>query len=335
MKKIKPIKLKFFETFLYGLIYWISLLATILVLLSSLIVNADQLKTILITSIITALIAFVFKLIQNKRRKSLSKKVKVLVDESLSYSPEEIKHYIGLKDGEDKLSESYFNMCRAFDGMAKSKLSCLILSREDSGQRDGTMSITVTDMSLKRRVCDVLFYSQKVPSLVNLSGHIFYLYPHFVLYVAGRKKVIAMPYAELDLDCYDGSFTLSADQKTPRDAEVIGFGYQFVNKDGSPDKRVANNPSTPKISVGKLRSDNYNMEYMFSNLTAVEEFWEKYIDFVEILEETLSTKAIAQELTKELKEGTLTIESIEEVADSFVSKGGQISPDSEEDLFTL
>lgn len=307
MKKIKPIKLKFFETFLYGLIYWISLLATILVLLTSLIVNEDQIKTVLTTSIFTVLIAFVFKLIQNKRRKSLSKKVKVLVDESLPYSPEEIKHYIGLKDGEDELSESYFNMCLAFDRMAKSKLSCLILSREDSGQRDGTMSITVTDMSLKRRVCDVLFYSQKVPSLVNSSGHIFYLYPHFVLYVAGRKKVIAMPYSELDLDCYDGCFTLSADQKTPRDAEVIGYGYQFVNKDGSPDKRVANNPSTPKISVGKLRSDNYNMEYMFSNLTAVEEFWEKYIDFTEISQETMSTKEITKELIKELKDGTLTV----------------------------
>ena len=105
MKKIKPIKLKFFETFLYGLIYWISLLATILVLLTSLIVNEDQIKTVLTTSIFTVLIAFVFKLIQNKRRKSLSKKVKVLVDESLPYSPEEIKHYIGLKDGEDELQD--------------------------------------------------------------------------------------------------------------------------------------------------------------------------------------------------------------------------------------
>jgi hypothetical protein len=66
---------------------------------------------------------------------------------------------------------------------------------------------------------------------MNASGHIFYLYPHFILHVGNKKRISAIPYLAFGMQYYEGSYTLSGDQKVPRDAEVIGRGYRYVNKD--------------------------------------------------------------------------------------------------------
>ena len=324
MKKVKPIKLKFFETFLYGLIYWVGVCAAIFMAFLGLFAGADA-KDFFTIAAVPAVIALIFKIVQEGRRKSLSKKVNVIVDETLPYSSNEIKHYLGLKEDEEELSEAYYAMCIAYDRMAKSKFSYLITNNENSGKRDGSVYITHTDVKLKRKPSGVLFYNQKVPTFMNSSGHMFYLYPHFLLYIAGRKKAMAMPYLELGLRYYEGSYTLSADQKTPRDADVIGYGYKYVNKDGSPDKRVTDNPSTPKISTGELEAEEYNMEYMFSNQRAVEEFWEKYVEFIKASHHAATTKEIAKELSKEITTGiankTLTEENAEEIAETIIAKG--------------
>lgn len=324
MKKVRPIKLKFFETFLYGLIYWVGLCAAIFMAFLGLFAGADA-KDFFTIAAVPAVIALIFKIIQEGRRKSLSKKVNVIVDETLPYSSNEIKHYLGLKEDEEELSEAYYAMCIAYDRMAKSKFSYLITNNENSGKRDGSVYITHTDVKLKRKASGVLFYNQKVPTFMNSSGHMFYLYPHFLLYIAGRKQTMAMPYLELGLRYYEGSYTLSADQKTPRDADVIGYGYKYVNKDGSPDKRVTDNPSTPKISTGELEAEEYNMEYMFSNQRAVEEFWAKYLEFIKASHHAASTKEIAKELSKEITTGiankTLTEENAEEIAETIIAKG--------------
>jgi ATP-dependent 26S proteasome regulatory subunit len=156
-------------------------------------------------------------------------------------------------------------------------------------------------------------------------GHIFYIYPHFILHVGNKKRISAIPYLDLGMRYYEGSYTLSEDQKVPRDAEVIGRGYKYVNKDGSPDMRVANNPSAPKISTGDLESEEYNFEYMFSNQQAVEDFFDKYIEFIRIATYTAETKNIAAGLAQELKDGvankSITEDNAETVVEEIYAKG--------------
>lgn len=324
MKKIKPVKLKFFATFIYGLIYWVFMLAAISMALMSLLAGEDLVK-FLIAAGVFAVIGLFFKIIQGVRRKSLSKKINIIVDEELPYSSQEIKHYTGLKEDEDHLSESYYSMCMAYDRMSKSKLTFLITNSRDSGKRDGSVYITKAAVRLKRDNCNALFYKPKVPTFINSLGHIFYLYPHFVLHVGNKKRISAIPYLNLGMRYYERSYTLAEDQKVPRDAEVIGRGYKYVNKDGSPDMRVANNPSTPKISTGELESEEYNFEYMFSNQQAVEDFFDKYIEFIRIATYTAQTKNIAAELAQELKEGvankSITEDNAETVVEEIYAKG--------------
>jgi AAA+ superfamily predicted ATPase len=323
-EKIKPVKLKFFATFIYGLIYWVFMLAAISMALMSLLAGEDLVKFLIVAGVF-AVIGLFFKIIQGVRRKSLSKKINIIVDEELPYSSQEIKHYTGLKEDEDHLSESYYSMCMAYDRMSKSKLTFLITNSRDSGKRDGSVYITKAAVRLKRDNCNALFYKPKVPTFINSLGHIFYLYPHFVLHVGNKKRISAIPYLNFGMRYYEGSYTLSEDQKVPRDAEVIGRGYKYVNKDGSPDMRVANNPSAPKISTGELESEEYNFEYMFSNLQAVEDFFDKYIEFIRIATYTAETKNIAAGLAQELKDGvankSITEDNAETVVEEIYAKG--------------
>lgn len=324
MKKIKPVKLKFFATFIYGLIYWVFMLAAISMALMSLLAGEDLVKFLIVAGVF-AVIGLFFKIIQGVRRKSLSKKINIIVDEELPYSSQEIKHYTGLKEDEDHLSESYYSMCMAYDRMSKSKLTFLITNTRDSGKRDGSVYITKAAVRLKRDNCNALFYKPKVPTFINSLGHIFYLYPHFVLHVGNKKRISAIPYLNFGMRYYERSYTLAEDQKVPRDAEVIGRGYKYVNKDGSPDMRVANNPSTPKISTGELESEEYNFEYMFSNQQAVEDFFDKYIEFIRIATYTAETKNIAAGLAQELKDGvankSITEDNAETVVEEIYAKG--------------
>lgn len=323
-KKIKPVKLKFFATFIYGLIYWVFMLAAISMALMSLLAGEDLVKFLIVAGVF-AVIGVLFKIIQGVRRKSLSKKVNIVVDEELPYSSPEIKHYTGLKENETDLSESYYSMCMAYDRMSKSKLTFLITNSRDSGKRDGSVYITKAAVRLKRDNCNALFYKPKVPTFINSLGHIFYLYPHFVLHVGNKKRISAIPYLDFGMQYSEGSYTLAEDQKVPRDAEVIGRGYKYVNKDGSPDMRVANNPSAPKISTGELESEEYNFEYMFSNQQAVEDFFDKYIEFIRIATYTAETKNIAAGLAQELKDGvankSITEDNAETVVEEIYAKG--------------
>lgn len=323
-KKIKPVKLKFFATFIYGLIYWVFMLAAISMALMSLLAGEDLVKFLIVAGVF-AVIGLFFKIIQGVRRKSLSKKINIIVDEELPYSSQEIKHYTGLKEDEDHLSESYYSMCMAYDRMSKSKLTFLITNSRDSGKRDGSVYITKAAVRLKRDNCNALFYKPKVPTFINSLGHIFYLYPHFVLHVGNKKRISTIPYLNFGMRYYEGSYTLAEDQKVPRDAEVIGRGYKYVNKDGSPDMRVANNPSAPKISTGELESEEYNFEYMFSNQQAVEDFFDKYIEFIRIATYTAETKNIAAGLAQELKDGvankSITEDNAETVVEEIYAKG--------------
>ena len=329
-KKIKPVKLKFFATFIYGLIYWVFMLAAISMALMSLLAGEDLVKFLIVAGVF-AVIGLFFKIIQGIRRKSLSKKINIIVDEELPYSSQEIKHYTGLKEDEDHLSESYYSMCMAYDRMSKSKLTFLITNSRDSGKRDGSVYITKAAVRLKRDNCNALFYKPKVPTFINSLGHIFYLYPHFVLHVGNKKRISAIPYLNFGMRYYERSYTLAEDQKVPRDAEVIGRGYKYVNKDGSPDMRVANNPSAPKISTGELESEEYNFEYMFSNQQAVEDFFDKYIEFIRIATYTAETKNIAAGLAQELKDGvankSITEDNAETVVEEIYAKGvAKIAP---------
>lgn len=70
------------------------------------------------------------------------------------------------------------------------------------------------------------------------------------LIVKGKKGWGVVEYSEMSIDV--GNVIFIENGATPKDAEIVGYTWQYVNKNGSPDKRYSNNRQLPKCNYGTL-----------------------------------------------------------------------------------
>lgn len=124
-------------------------------------------------------------------------------------------------------------------------------------------------------VCD-----WKVPYLANANGGDLYIYPGFVLYQVSREAFAVIDIRDLQL-----TVTLSRfieEESVPADSEVVGHTWKKANKDGSPDRRFANNYQIPIAKYAEIAlttKQGLHERYMVSNYAAAEEFlrrWNAY-----------------------------------------------------------
>ena len=278
-KTIKPKKFRFFATFFYGLLFWILLPLTLLSTILAADPSQKNFGAGIAIVVVLALATIGVGVLRRVRRKSLSLKLPI-EPKDIPYTPDEVKHYVGLQST-DSFSDEYSAMCRAYKGLAKSKMVQIVTSSEKNTElRSATKNwISTADTKLEFLACPALYLKQSVPVLLGNDGAAFYLYPHFVVRVGGKKDITAFSYAEFDLGLTEGSYILGDEEKVPRDAEVIGEAYKYSNKDGSPDMRVKDNPSTPIIKTADIESDDFDIHYQLSNYDAAEEFYQAFDEF--------------------------------------------------------
>lgn len=114
--------------------------------------------------------------------------------------------------------------------------------------------------------CDLIQWEQNVPHIKNAKGGDFFLYPGFILYRAARDAFSLIQYHDVIGKAEMVSF--QEEETVPSDSEVIGHTWAKANKDGSKDRRFANNYQIPIARYGSitLRSDNGLWEeFEFSN----------------------------------------------------------------------
>lgn len=322
-KKLKKIKLVFFATVLYGILYWLFLIAGMLMFLMGSFVA--ELKDMGIVGLVIVVLAIGLRILRELRRKALCKKVPILV-ENLSYDENDVRHYIGWKENDD-FQDEYNAMLSSFKRMSKSKLILMITHYGDGLRgRMETSHVDTLVTKFKQEKCPFVDYKSKVPYLLNSKGHIFYLLPHFVLKVAGRKDVVAFPYSSLQLEYDTSSYILGYEDKVPKDAEVLGRVYEHSNKNGTRDHRVKDNDSVPKIKVADLTSDEFDIDYMISNFEATEQFFDDYIEFAKKSSLSAMVKVQLGEAADEINHAMdeiLPSDNPEETLQNFVEKEGE------------
>jgi hypothetical protein len=84
---------------------------------------------------------------------------------------------------------------------------------------------------------------------IALSDQKLYFFPDRILIYQG-SGVGAVPYSSLSVQIQPVVF-VEADG-VPSDSEVIGQTWQYVNKNGGPDRRFAHNPQIPIVRYGEL-----------------------------------------------------------------------------------
>ena len=111
-----------------------------------------------------------------------------------------------------------------------------------------TRALTFESASLYRAVPRHIV-TNIVPWALHVQGMELYFFPDRLL-IRSRRRFAALAYAALDLSSTESKFVW--DEPLPHDAQVIGHTWQYVRKDGGPDRRFKGNREIPVVLVGVL-----------------------------------------------------------------------------------
>jgi hypothetical protein len=143
-----------------------------------------------------------------------------------------------------------------------------------------SQSISRRPVGISLGTCDLIQSSLKVPHLMNANGGDIFLYPAFVLYFLSQQTFALVDIRNITLDYNPISFI--EEEAVPTDAELIGHTWKKVNKDGSPDRRFADNYQIPILKYGDFRltsPSGLNEAYMISNEWLARGFSEAFFNY--------------------------------------------------------
>lgn len=86
------------------------------------------------------------------------------------------------------------------------------------------------------------------------------------LFIIQGSKIGALNYADINVKTHVTRFV--EDERVPKDSQVVGRTWKYVNKSGGPDRRFKNNKELPICLYGELELDSsygLNTVIMFSN----------------------------------------------------------------------
>jgi hypothetical protein len=121
----------------------------------------------------------------------------------------------------------------------------------------------------------------------NHNGEDIYLYPGIALMPRADGAFALVDIREIEIEGSAKGF--HEEEGVPPDTAVIGRTWAKTNKDGSPDRRFANNYEIPVCSYGYITfrsSGGIREEYMFSNVHAVEAFYLAFLAYQEAVRDS-------------------------------------------------
>lgn len=117
--------------------------------------------------------------------------------------------------------------------------------------------------------------NEPVMRLANASGGPIYLYPAFAMMTGSDGDFAIMEYCELEIDFSTTRFIES--ERVPSDSIIVGHTWAKANRDGSRDRRFADNYQIPIAQYGELllQTPTGLMEaYQFSNADRTRAFYD-------------------------------------------------------------
>lgn len=184
----------------------------------------------------------------------------------------------------ENLKDAFGRVCDATAMLSKSQriwdtLSSTVINRYRE-RTTASFSIQRKPVTISLGRCDLIESSWKVPHLMNANGGEMFIYPAFILYHVSHEAFALVDIRDANLDYNPTSFI--EEESIPTDAQLIGHTWKKANKDGSPDRRFANNYQIPILAFGDIRltsKSGLNEEYLISNATAAQGFAQAWTAF--------------------------------------------------------
>ena len=182
-------------------------------------------------------------------------------------------------------AEPYFKMRDQFAALSECAAIWDVKSYQTTNKfRERTTADKRVDrerVSFSLGACDLIQWEQKVPHLRNVNGGDLFLYPGFILYRAAREAFSVIDFHDVKSRCDLVKFQET--ESVPSDTKIIGQTWAKANKDGSADKRFANNHQIPIVAYASLalRSDKGLWEeFHVSNPERLVQFLNAFSAFV-------------------------------------------------------
>ena len=162
---------------------------------------------------------------------------------------------------------------------------------------------TAVNSIIRKRVsfnlgsCDFIQWDQEIPHLQNANGGDLFLYPGFILYRASKTAFSIIDFH--DVESIYKPYRFIEEEVVPSDSKVIGQEWAKANKDGTRDRRFADNYQIPIALYGewKLKTQSgLQEEFVFSNPERIERFVKSWKAFVASFEHRISVETLAQEI---------------------------------------
>ena len=187
-----------------------------------------------------------------------------------------------------QLKDAFGRVCDATAFLAQSHRIWDTLSRVATDRvrerSTATSSINRELVTVGLGSSDVIESQFDVPHLSNANGGDVFIYPGFVLYHISASAFALVDAREVTITSSAAPFI--EEEGVPTDSEIVAQTWKKANKDGSPDKRFANNYQIPIVRYGRLRLESktgLNEEYMVSNFASSERFAAEWAGFQKAL----------------------------------------------------
>jgi hypothetical protein len=184
----------------------------------------------------------------------------------------------------DAVRRAFSQVSDAFAVMAKSQRvwdTVAAIPADRARERtSATTSIVRRRVTFNLGVCDLIQSEWKVPHLANANGGDLFIYPGFILFFISEDTFALIEASHVDAIFRSGPFI--EEEEVPLDTHVVQQTWKKANKDGSPDRRFANNYQIPVVEYGNLMITSptgLNEHYMISNAAAVADFSTRWAEF--------------------------------------------------------
>lgn len=187
-------------------------------------------------------------------------------------------------------AEPYFRMRDEFAALAECAAIWDTKSRQAT---DRFRERTIADERIGRERTqfslggsDLIQWEQRVPHLQNVSGGDLFLYPGFILYRAAKQAFSVIDFHDVKLTSARIKFL--EQESVPGDSQIVGQTWAKANKDGSRDRRFANNFQIPLVLYAYLTLKSESglwEEFQFSNPERLDRFlvtWKAFVSSFEV-----------------------------------------------------
>lgn len=182
----------------------------------------------------------------------------------------------------ERQSDAFLRLLNAFKAMSQCEMIWYIASKnEDLTKSSATHSVERKKTSF---TCGAFNHvsainTNEVPIFRDLHNT-YYLYPEYVVKAKSPIDFEVIPFEKVIIRYNPKRFVESEyEWNWPKDGQVITHTYQFVNKNGKPDMRYANNKRVPVFLYGELTIDIFGLTYQTSQNDVTKEFVKAFNDY--------------------------------------------------------